>query len=131
MSKNIDWAMAEDVWQSTPYVIAAWAFGSAKDGEVRPDADADIGILTVSPLTFAEQLDLMGKLQTALQFEEVDLVILNESNPILRFEAVSGKRLFCRDDAQMAAFVSLTAREYEDEMAQWYRALQTYAALRK
>jgi hypothetical protein len=40
------------------------------------------------------------------------------------FEAVSGKLLFCRDWQQMAAFVSLVAREYEDEMAQWRMALQ-------
>lgn len=51
-------------------------------------------------------------------------MILNDANPILRFEAVSGRMLFCRDIQRMADFVSLTAREYEDEMAQWQRALQ-------
>lgn len=52
---------------------------------------------------------------------------LNEANPILRFEAVSGKRLFCRDLSALAEFVSLAAREYEDEMAQWQMAVQKYA----
>ncbi|MCA9932119.1 MAG: nucleotidyltransferase domain-containing protein [Anaerolineales bacterium] len=126
MLKTIDWNKSQTALQSTLKVIAAWAFGSAIDGKVRPGADADIGILTESPLTFDEQLDLIGKIQTALQFENVDLVVLNTANPILRFEAVSGRRLYCRDTAKMAAFVSLTAREYEDEVAQWQHALQNY-----
>ena len=62
-------------------------------------------------------LDLLGRLQDALGLDEVDLVVLNDANPILRFEAVSGRRLFTRDLLALAEFVSLTAREYEDEMA--------------
>jgi hypothetical protein len=56
--------------------------------------------------------------------EEIDLVVLNEANAFLRFEALSGQSLFCRDPARRAEFASLTAREYEDEMAFWQRALQ-------
>ncbi len=39
---------------------------------------------------------------------------------------MSGKRLFVRDLSALAEFVSLTAREYEDEMAQWERAVRLY-----
>jgi hypothetical protein len=60
---------------------------------------------------------LRADMQDALRFDDIDLVVLNEAHPLLRFEAVSGKRLFCRDEAQTASFVSLTAREYEDAMA--------------
>ena len=45
-------------------------------------------------------------------------------NAIVRFEAISGQSLFCRDLARRAEFASLTARKYEDEMAFWQRALQ-------
>ena len=124
MSRQIDWESTLPIWQATPAVVAAWAFGSAQDGFARAGGDVDVGILVDRPLTFDEQLDLLGRLQAALQFEDVDLVILNDANPILRFEAVSGRLLFCRDKQRMAAFVSLTAREYEDEMAQWQRALR-------
>jgi len=126
MSKTINWSATEQVWQSTPKIIAAWAFGSAQDGIARAGGDIDIGILVKSPMTFDEQLNLSGQLQSALQFEKIDLVILNEANPMLRFEAVSGRRLFCRDASKMAEFVSLTTREYEDEMAQWRHALRNY-----
>lgn len=124
MSRTIDWAATQPIWESNPSVVAAWAFGSARDGEVRHGGDADLGVLLAHRPTFDEQLDLLGQLQDALRLDEVDLVILNDANVILRFEAVSGKRLFIRDVPAMAEFVSLTAREYEDEMAQYERALR-------
>ena len=65
---------------------------------------------------FAEWAKLRADLQQALQIEEIDLVTLNGANPILRFEAISGRSLFCRDMGNRAAFVSLAAREYEDEI---------------
>ena len=42
---------------------------------------------------------------------------------ILRFEAASGRLLYGRDDGQVAEFVSLAAREYEDETAVMERYL--------
>ena len=123
MLKKINWGHTEPVWETTPKVIAAWAFGSAQSGQVRAGGDIDIGVLMESPPSLAEQLELLAKLQAALQFEDIDLVVLNEANPILRFEAISGPSLFCRDAGRRAEFVSLTAREYEDEMAFWRRAI--------
>jgi hypothetical protein len=54
-------------------------------------------------------------------------VLLNDANSILRFEAISGRALACRDRESHAAFCSLTSREYEEDMAQIesaYRARQ-------
>lgn len=124
MSKKIEWERTISVWETTPKVIAAWIFGSAQRGQISPSSDVDIGVLMESPPSLAEQLDLLAKLQAALQFEDIDLVILNEANPILRFEAISGRSLFCRDLDRRAEFASLTAREYEDEMAFLQRAMQ-------
>jgi predicted nucleotidyltransferase len=124
MSRTIDWEATQPVWESNPDVVAAWAFGSARDGLLREGSDADVGVLLARRPTFDEQIDLLGRLQDALRLYEVDLVVLNDANAILRFEAVSGKRLFIRDLSAAAEFVSLTAREYEDEMAQYERALR-------
>jgi predicted nucleotidyltransferase len=123
MSKAIDWEQTKSVWAATPNVIAAWAFGSAQAGRMRPGGDVDIGVLFETLPSFDEQLDLLGKLQTALNIEAIDLVVLNKANPILRFEAISGRSLFCRDPGHRAEFASLTAREYEDSMAMVERAL--------
>lgn len=130
MSRQIDWQETVPIWEANPKIVAAWAFGSAQGGTVREGGDVDTAVLTTSPLSFEEQLTLLGQLQTALQTDDIDLVILNDANPILRFEAVSGKRLFCRDLSVVASFVSLTAREYEDEMAQWQMALEKYGNFR-
>lgn len=130
MSRQIDWQETVPIWEANSKIVAAWAFGSAQGGTVREGGDVDTAVLTTSPLSFEEQLTLLGQLQTALQTDDIDLVILNDANPILRFEAVSGKRLFCRDLSVVASFVSLTAREYEDEMAQWQMALEKYGNFR-
>lgn len=98
-------------------IVGAWLFGSAKDGEVRDGGDVDVGVL------FDEKpgLDVLAlcraRLQKAVQFDDVDLVPLNGASPILRFEALCGKRVYCADENRCAEFASLTAREYEDEMA--------------
>jgi len=123
MSKKIEWEQVKSILEATPTVIAAWAFGSAQGGEVAEDSDVDIGLLMESSPSFDEQLELWVKLQKAIKVAELDLVVLNGANPILRFEAISGKALFCRDAGRRAEFASLTAREYEDSMALWQRGL--------
>ena len=121
MSKKIEWDNTEAVWVARPEVIAAWVFGSAQGGRVQPGGDIDIGVLFESLPSLEVQFELLADLQQSLRVEDVDLIVLNEANPILRFEAISGRPLFCRDAGRRAEFVSLTAREYEDGMAfvQW------------
>lgn len=104
-------------------VLAAWHFGSTLEGSIRPGADVDIGVFFVRMPTLDELAVLRSALQDALTFDEIDLVVLNEASPILRFEAISGHPVYTSDLEARATFASLTAREYEDEMAQWRRAL--------
>jgi len=116
MSK-VDWQRAGNVLADMPGVVAAWAFGSAQSGPIHPDSDLDIGVLFSSRPSLAERAELRARLQEALHFDEIDLLVLNEASPMARFEAISGRSLFCRDPGKRAEFASLTAREYEDEMA--------------
>lgn len=122
---SVDWPHLEQVLAAAPHVVAAWVFGSARNGQIDEGSDLDIGVLFASKPSLDELLDLVADLQKALQFENIDLIPLNEANPILRFEAISGRAVFCRDAGRRAEFASLTAREYEDEMAmveRWVRA---------
>ena len=120
---NVDWDNATCVLASVPQVIAAWGFGSAHSGRMHAASDLDIGVLFAVPPTLDMLADLRSALQQALQFDRIDLVVLNNASPIVRFEAVCGHLLFCRNAGQRAAFVSLTAREYEESMAMVQRAL--------
>lgn len=121
---SVDWSHFESILAAAPNVVAAWVFGSAQSGQVKPGSDVDVGVLFESKPSLAELLELTGALQQAVPFAEIDLVPLNDANPILRFEAISGRAIFCRDTGRRAEFASLTAREYEDEMAmveRWVR----------
>lgn len=122
-TRAIDWQCIAHIWKDTPGLVAVWAFGSSQDGQVGPGSDMDIAVLFESPPSLEAQIALLAELQDALHFEDIDLVVLNDANPILRFEAISGRPLFCRDPGRRAEFASLTAREYEDEMALWQRSL--------
>lgn len=121
---TVNWQAASPIFATHAKVVAAWAFGSAQAGTVRPGGDLDIAVLVRAKLSFEELTDLIGDLQAAFHFENIDLVPLdNDSSPILRFEAVSGRLLYCQDAAYRAAFVSLAAREYEESMAMIKRTL--------
>lgn len=117
MYRRIDWERSLPVLENAQNVLAAWAFGSAKNGEIRPGSDADIGVLFDGHPSLDELAALRADLQVALQFDEIDVVVLNEASPILRFEAISGQSLFCQDANRRAEFASLTAREYEEAMS--------------
>jgi predicted nucleotidyltransferase len=123
-TRRIDWPQTVPIWQETSAVIAAWAFGSAQEGQIAPGSDVDVGVWFEESPSFEQQLALLGRLQETLGVDEIDLVVLNDANPILRFEAISGRALFNRDPSRRAGFASLTAREYEDAMAFWERGLR-------
>ena len=94
-------------------VLCAWLFGSHASGRATDRSDVDIGILVRREPDTQEFLNLQGRLQDALEMDEVDLVVLNSASPTLRFEAIKGELLLNRDPGLMAWFVSVTCREYE------------------
>ena len=114
--RHVDWKKVQRVWQHRPNIAAAWVFGSAQDGVVRAGSDLDFGILFVVKPSLDELTDLRAELQEILGFEAIDVIPLNEGSPVLRFEALSGRCLYCADRERRAAFASLTSREYEDDM---------------
>lgn len=126
MSKGIDLNNIHQIFDPFPNVIAAWVFGSAQDGVVRTGSDVDIGVHFRTAPTLEELVDLRAELQSVLQFDDIDLVVLNGASAITRFEAVSGRPIYCRDLSERAGFVSLAAREYEDAMAFMQRGLESY-----
>ncbi len=128
---NVNLDKVAHVLACMPKVLAAWVFGSAQEGHIHAGSDLDIGVLFGAPPALDELADLRADLQEAVQFDNIDLVVLNAASPILRFEAVSGRLLFCRDAARRAAFVSLTAREYEESMAMVQRALAERAIAKR
>lgn len=104
-------------------IVGGWLFGSAVSGEVVFRSDLDIAVLFYDKPGLDELVECRAHLQELLDFDEIDLVVLNGASVILQFSALMGKRVFCADECMCAEFASLIAREYEDEMAQCHRAL--------
>lgn len=114
-----------------PKIAAAWLFGSQIHGNTRPDSDIDIGILVNAKLSTGELIELQQALAETLNSDGIDLTILNQAGPALRFEAICGRRVYCQQPAQTAVFQSLTSREYEELMATWERGLAQRRQLRE
>jgi len=108
----------EAFFESDNNVIFATVFGSSKGGMVAPGSDLDIAVLFRDPPRPGDEyLDYYFHLCAAIPaIEVVDMVNLNAANPILAFEALSGRMLCKNDPGQTAAFYSLVCREYEDVM---------------
>lgn len=116
--QSVDWYRLDSLWPGVTNLEGVWLFGSSQAGFMRQGGDIDIGVLFSLSPALDLFLELRAQIQDLMQVEAVDLVDLLAASPILRFEAVRGRRLYARNPQHLAEFVSLTAREYEDEMAQ-------------
>lgn len=117
MSRTIDTEQLRSFFEDRPNCDLVYLFGSTSEGSVRDGSDLDLAILFDEKPDIMELAGLRADLQTLLHFEEIDIAVLNDASPILRFEALQGKRIYSRDRGQEAIFASLTAREYEDARA--------------
>lgn len=124
--RRVDFAKAEPVWNALKNIIAVWVFGSGREGILRHGGDIDIAVLFDNLPDLDELAELRASLQDVLEVEEIDILLLNSAGAISSFEAVSGKSLYCRDKGRRAEFVSLAARQYEDDMAFMARGMAIY-----
>ncbi len=99
------------------YLVAVWLFGSQATGRARPDSDFDVAVWGEQPLDLDQRLSIQMELEEALGRFRVDVVDLHKASPVLRFEALHGKRVFVRSADKVAIFSSLVGREYESAMA--------------
>jgi predicted nucleotidyltransferase len=112
-----DKSMLADRFAGDPRVQLAVLFGSSRDGVVRPGSDVDIGVLLSPTLSSLEFYRFYQETAARLGvIAELDLVDLRSASSVLAFEALCGDRFFVRDEEAVAAFASLVARQYEDDM---------------
>lgn len=116
-AKKFDYTLLMQKLSEHENILMAFVFGSAKNGELtRPDSDIDIAVWTKELPNLDDRLFLLGLCQETLQFENVDLSILNTASTLLRFEALSGTKLVIKNTDFYADFFSETCRYYEDEI---------------
>lgn len=104
-------------------IDAAYVFGSVAEGRSGPMSDLDLGIVLRDPAPKSLKLDVLEAL-TRAGFENVDLVVLNDADPVLRFEVLRPNRLvFARPEFDHPSYFSLALRRRDDEvhLLRWQR----------
>jgi uncharacterized protein len=97
-----------------PQIAAAWLFGSAARGELRPDSDLDIGILLRDPrATGVDEYALLGELTARLETVDpprpVDVVLLEHQGPVFAHEALIDGILIHEPDRERRIAFQTTA----------------------
>ena len=86
--------------EAYPGVAFAYIFGSAAQNTMRQSSDIDLAVyLDLNVDKPALIAGIIGDVEDILHNRNCDLVILNEAEPLLAFEAISGRILFVRQTA--------------------------------
>jgi hypothetical protein len=101
------------VFAAFPEIQAVYLFGSTAADRAQSHSDLDLAIVPVPGATY-RKLDYLAAL-TAQGFDKVDLVSLDTSDLVLRFEAVRPNRIvYATPQFDHGAFYSRVVREYFD-----------------
>ncbi len=104
----------ERIFEKYPEISAVYLFGSRALGSARPESDLDLAIVSSSPGAHAHRLDLLAELAKE-GLDNVDLVFLDTSDIVLRFEAVRPNRLiYAREAFDHGGYYSKIVRQYFD-----------------
>ena len=112
-------AALEGYFASLDGVVLAYLFGSHARGRAWAHSDVDVAVLLEgrpdSDRCFDMRLEVIGGLMGILHTNDVDVLILNQAPPALRYAVLrDGIILFCRDRQAMIEFRVRTLNEYLD-----------------
>ncbi|HHW70829.1 MAG TPA: nucleotidyltransferase domain-containing protein [Clostridiales bacterium] len=92
-----------------------YIFGSYAKGENRADSDLDIAMYFDSEVDGFIKLDILDELVGIFNREDIDLVILNNVDEVLKFQVIKyGKVVYMEDLVTKVTFESRVMREYMD-----------------
>jgi predicted nucleotidyltransferase len=113
--------LSQSLKKECPEIIFAILHGSAQNGTVKEGSDIDIALYIKGKADFELYTRIYKIFDSLIRGCEPDIGILNNAEPIYRFEALKGKLLFSRDEDKFLDFFSLACREYENQMADYER----------
>jgi predicted nucleotidyltransferase len=95
-------------------VLLAFIFGSAVSGRLTKNSDVDIAVLFSNAPDFSNVLKIINDVSEAIG-REVDLVVLNNSSPVIRMQVLkNGKLIKSKDDTIYNNFFVRAVKEYDD-----------------
>jgi len=88
-----------------PKIAAAWLFGSAARGELRPHSNVDVGILlhdrrVTAVDEYVMLCELMARLEVVTVPLPVDVVLLEHEGPVFAHQALVDGRLILEADRE-------------------------------
>ena len=107
-----------------PHIVFALVMGSASKGVIVKHSDLDLAVYLDEKIEWEQIASLMQSVGELHQDVRCDLGVLNNAEPIYRYEALKGRLLFTRDQERWLTFYSVTCREYETQMYYYERQLQ-------
>ena len=111
---NTDLSVLPDIFAEFPGIEAVFLFGSTAGGRSHQESDLDLAVLGGGADRSAFRLDLLTALARR-GFCNVDLVLLDTEDIVMKFEALSPNRLIYRSkDFERGAFYSKVIRQYLD-----------------
>jgi hypothetical protein len=100
---NARYAPLVDALVRDPRVRLIYAFGSAVHDQAGPLSDLDMAVLLAARPSWDEERELRARLTEVAP--RLDLILLNDAPPVLRYEIITGGRcLFARDEREQAEF---------------------------
>jgi predicted nucleotidyltransferase len=107
-------AVLKDYFKDKDEVILVFIFGSAVNDRLTKQSDIDIAVLFRQLPNFKEMLCLKNDLSELIK-RETDIVILNNSSPIIRMQVLkNGVMVVNKDSAIYNDFFVRTIKEYDD-----------------
>ena len=95
-------------------VVFAYIFGSYAQNRIRRNSDIDIAVYLKKKIDIDKYLEMKMNLTEVLN-REVDLVILNDATPLLKYEIYKNNiLLFSRDNTLESKYKVKTLFEYSD-----------------
>ncbi|WP_319508855.1 nucleotidyltransferase domain-containing protein [uncultured Methanolobus sp.] len=121
--------LLKEFFQNEEYVELAYLFGSVSEGKAGVLSDIDIGVYLSGSLTKSQRnhkrIELIGSLTTLLKSDSVDLLVINDTSPVLSFEIIKPNVLIHARDHSLRVDVEhrimstyLDWKYYEDRLNQ-------------
>ncbi len=114
-----------EIFEKFPDIQAVYLFGSAATGEMHAESDLDLAVVPRRGATL-DKLEILTELARH-GFDNVDLVILDTDDIVLKYEAVRhNKVVYAAEDFDPGAMFSLVVREYLDFLPYLERQRKAY-----
>jgi len=95
-------------------LIFVTVFGSQVSGKTHKESDLDIGILSKNKIGYQQYKNLFGELGDVFKGENVDVRILNDSDPLFRYQAFFPSQLLYGNEMDYLNYKAFAFKDYID-----------------